>query len=774
VLDAFLSTWSKARETFGTGTPQSGERFDQSASLRQMQSTVETAAPGSKWTGSAANAYGAVNTDHAKVFAQLAVLDQRLGAHVTESAQVVANGRQTLDGIKKWVLDAAAQVPPGKNRDRDLVPIVREGLSRISNVVSTSNTELSSIAGKIRGLGTEWDKLSTDQKFGGGPKEGTGDTQNIVGDEEQKKKDEEEQRKRAIDEATTAGRQDGNSLADGQLTPEESQRLKDSTSLAPDQKAALNDGNLVIPPERMAYLNGLSHSLDGKSPAEIKSILSKLPPSEAQSVSNGLQLVGSDKVHTDGAGTSVKPGEHGYVPLNGGKDNLPHSIQKVFDAPLLNSPSGEVIHNPDGSITQVPPDYNKPYKYLDEYRDIAAIADYGDPSLQRGSALNDGLLAESRELLEHYQSDRWPNYDDSWGHKNLDPTLQQLISSASDDPVAVHDAIAGADGHSPNNDFIRDLYRHDWADDGTAMGSLFPDVADQSERAGQTMHAFDTYAGEHYQDLLNMSGNQSLGEVNPHITQALAAANVPYLDDMAGHNLDGSNGFGEIDHGANANTMRGLFAVIDSNDDASKVLNANAAKVWQDFVGGYSEDLAATGIPDGDMLKAAGKLQGAMDMGEYIHQLDSGKDSFDASTAAWEKKGQWYDLIHDVVGEAPRMSQAVDVYDTIPGDPLRQLFVGEAPVPGTPTPMPLHDMDELTNTVASYLVEQKAGDLSILRDALTDGHLDTSKPGVSAHIDDYLSSAGGRNELPYVKWSDAYMKAIYVSPGEFDPLMPHK
>jgi hypothetical protein len=36
-----MSTWSKARETFGEGVPQTGEHFDQSGPLRQMQTTVE-------------------------------------------------------------------------------------------------------------------------------------------------------------------------------------------------------------------------------------------------------------------------------------------------------------------------------------------------------------------------------------------------------------------------------------------------------------------------------------------------------------------------------------------------------------------------------------------------------------------------------------------------------------------------------------------------------------------------------------------------------------
>jgi hypothetical protein len=43
VLDAFMATWSNARETFGEGVPQTGERFDQSGPLNQLKTTVESA-----------------------------------------------------------------------------------------------------------------------------------------------------------------------------------------------------------------------------------------------------------------------------------------------------------------------------------------------------------------------------------------------------------------------------------------------------------------------------------------------------------------------------------------------------------------------------------------------------------------------------------------------------------------------------------------------------------------------------------------------------------
>ena len=790
VLNAFLATWSNARQTFGAGSPEGGAQFDNSQTLRQLEFNVQSAAPGSRWTGTASSNYETANKDHGRVLGQLAGLDQRVAAEVDRSAQVVATGRRDLDAVRKWVLDCASSVPQIAAGQRQLLPIVSKGLSELTNIVQTSNSELNGIGSRIRGIGGEYQALGN-QKFGGPPKKGPGDPDDKKEDNEQssaltdeEKKEAEEKRKQSIDQGNNLGTVDGTSLADGQLSHEESQRLMNAATLTPEQDAAVDSGNLTIPPERMAYLNGLSHALDGKSPAEIKAILGKLPPSEAQAVSNVLHLVGSDGVHTDVVDPSIKPGEHGYVPSTGGKENLPQSIRDIFDAPLKNSAVPEQVIGPDGKPRMELPDPNKPYKFLDEYRDIAAIANYGDPALQRGSGINDGLLAESREVLDNYDSQGRPNpgLSTEWGHRNVDPALQEMLSAASHDPVAVHDAVAGPDGRSPNNDFIGDLYKHDWADDGVAAGSLFPDTAATSERAGQTMHAFDAYAGQHYQELLNVadpvtgrSGTDSVGQINPELVRALGNANVPYIDDMAGSNLDGTKGFSPFDSGPNANNMRGLFAVIDSDDTAGKSFNAHAANVWKEYVADYSQGLADGGIPQGELLKSVGKLQGAMDMGEYIHQLDSGSDAYEASKAVYAKRGEWFDLAHSVASHTPRLQDAVEVYDSLPGDPLRSMFVGDPPTPDAPTPMPLRDMNEITEMTARYLVHEKAGDIDALIELGylgPDGELLADMPGAQNAIEQYLSDIGGNNEFPYIKWSDAYQAAIYVSEGEFDPIKP--
>ena len=87
-LDAFDSVWQRAHATFGTGTPQTGEHFDKSAQLRGMQATVQSAAPGDNWRGTASSAYGTANNSQGRALGGLADLDQQLRTAVDRRAMI--------------------------------------------------------------------------------------------------------------------------------------------------------------------------------------------------------------------------------------------------------------------------------------------------------------------------------------------------------------------------------------------------------------------------------------------------------------------------------------------------------------------------------------------------------------------------------------------------------------------------------------------------------------------------------------------------------------
>jgi uncharacterized protein YukE len=186
VLDAFLSTWSHAHATFGEGVPQGGAQFDNSAQFRQLQGNVESAAPGSNWTGAGFDAYADANSRHGRTLGAMASLGKRLGAEVDRSAAVVAAGRRDLDAVKQWVVDAASTVPRTAAGERMLWPVVSKGASEIADIVQRSHGDLSDIAERLRGIAAEYQALGGDLKDGGAgvqPMNVVGEKQSGGGDE---------------------------------------------------------------------------------------------------------------------------------------------------------------------------------------------------------------------------------------------------------------------------------------------------------------------------------------------------------------------------------------------------------------------------------------------------------------------------------------------------------------------------------------------------------------------------------------------------------------
>ncbi|BBX29241.1 DUF6973 domain-containing protein [Mycolicibacterium alvei] len=170
-LDAFHTTWSQAPTTFGEGAPTTGDTFDGSSQLRDMQSTIESAAPDDRWQGTASQAYAAKNAEHAAVYGKLADLDQRMAAEVSRAAEVVSSGRQNLEHTRSWVSSVEASIPPGKTGEIMRVILASKGIGQISDVVTQSTGDMGDIGRRIEDIRKEYDAIAG-EKAGAGVPEG--------------------------------------------------------------------------------------------------------------------------------------------------------------------------------------------------------------------------------------------------------------------------------------------------------------------------------------------------------------------------------------------------------------------------------------------------------------------------------------------------------------------------------------------------------------------------------------------------------------------------
>lgn len=170
-IDAFFSTWTCARATFGAGIPSTGETYDESSRLESLRSTLDQAAPQRHWSGAAAATYGAVNAEHQRVIGEMGSLDRLLAKQVDQSAPIVATGRRELDAVRQWVLAAAAGVPPNQAGQRMLDAISARGLGQISEIITQSNRELASVGERVRSIGDQYRALGAGQKFGNAPED---------------------------------------------------------------------------------------------------------------------------------------------------------------------------------------------------------------------------------------------------------------------------------------------------------------------------------------------------------------------------------------------------------------------------------------------------------------------------------------------------------------------------------------------------------------------------------------------------------------------------
>ena len=598
VLDGFFSTWSNARATFGEGTPQGGAQFDGSATLDQLKSNLDSAAPGSRWSGTAATAYGAANTEHQRELGDLGGLDKRLAAHVDESARIVTAGRNQLDAVRSWVVDAAGSVPNTADGQRMLIPIANKGIGQVADIVQKTNGDLNAVGGKIRTVGNEYAALK-DQKFA--PKEGP---QFITGDDDKDKKDGDKkdpaaEKQLAADRVREAlnGNQGAAAQVDRVLKSISNEQLSGKEPLSPEQQQVLSQMGYQTKDLSLDKLSQIHDKL-----GDHKDILT-----------NSWQVLSDPDVKVPATSnfSELHP-ELGNPPIPGSKGNLPTSMQGPLSDPAA-TPSDPTGRGP------------RPWEFHNEeqLKTIAGFVADGDKRFQNGTELDRSLMDRGTEVL-HATTGMQANSEH-------DGVMQDIFNSAGRDQIVDHDIITGDKGKN----FLHDIAVHNWSDDGTAAKNLTDWVDDsahssnleEATRAGETAHAVANFVGDNKDELMNVAllAGSTVGDRNPHLIQGWAEALAPYQEAMIG-DASAVKGFGVLGDPASGNydLARNVFAVMDSDPTAAQNFNKHAYQSILQYQQDTS-DWIKHGTGQGSQMSPAGlagALTGLVNSGADLSQSD--------------------------------------------------------------------------------------------------------------------------------------------------------
>lgn len=622
-LDGFYSTWNKAKDTFGVGTPTDGSQYNGSSSqLLKMKSSIESASKHDGWQGTGADAYAAANKEHAGVYEKLADLDKKMAAEVTNAANVVTNGRNQLDTTKSWVDSAVNALPQSLNsqaREKSLIPIAKEGITQVNTTVSNANGAMLQIGIRVNELKNGFDELQN-QKLGPG--------------------------------SDKAGEKKGDSSEDPQKKAEEDVRkmLRDGDQSAAARVDDVLDGidpHKELSPEQDAYLRQLETQQKNMSVDELTTAKEKLGDRK-DVLGDSWQLMSNDDV---GFG---EPNEKGERP-KGSFDRLPDSVQKsLSNDNLIGYPGDEV-----------------------ERQKVEAIADIvrdGDAKFQDGTEIDRAMIRLSDRLM-----DESPN--------NQETVRELFTSAGRDHQVVTDHLVGhqpylnGPEGTVPydynSDDFLSDIMTTGWADNGTDAGTLF-DWTNNNDGKGPEVNnasaAAEIYAqfiGSHKDELMDVSNmfgmTDTLGQHNPELVKAMAHGLTPYMADIAAVDGGANDNFGNLSTEENRKLAKGIFSVLGTQVDAYSEFNGKANELALTKAYEWANEAANHGpvIEDDRRIIAAATLKGLVDAGtsEGLHTI--GLDMEEAN----ELKKEVYNQAVDALSKAPGpWGKGIGLFGEVMGD----------------------------------------------------------------------------------------------------------
>jgi len=187
--------------------------------------------------------------------------------------------------------------------------------------------------------------------------------------------------------------------------------------------------------------------------------------------------------------------------------------------------------------------------------------------------------------------------------------------------------------------------------------------------------------------------------------------------------------------------MRDLFAVIDTDPGAATTLNSQAYLNGLQYQANFEQSIIDGGTVNTGDLQSAGTLRGVIDTGANIADNDAIKYGNLQDVKAYESRGQWFDFAKTLGGEVPGVSALLDWNGKMPGDPLQQIFVGDAPAGTDPTHIAQQSSDMMQYAVAQRLMDANLGNPDVFNELkLIDPETGDLKPLKQTDFADFRSA----------------------------------
>jgi hypothetical protein len=460
-------------------------------------------------------------------------------------------------------------------------------------------------------------------------------------------------------------------------------------------------------------------------------------------LANAMQVMSDPNVtypRHDGDGPQIVSSEPGApLPndgvLPGDTGALPDGVQATLNQ------RGDFMGPPDPSAgypgsTGTDFEGSARHDAAENMKSLANIVGDGDPRFQQGSQLDREMMSNAKEWLNAQESPDGRSQE-HWG----DEVVERVFDTAGRDTVVSHDMF------TTDKEFTHDVLTHEWQDNGQSARTLtdwiddtaYSDDPAVNQRAGETASALAAYLGDpaNKDSLMNISTgsqpNMSMGQMNPELTQSLAQAMSPYVDEMAGRNIDGSSGWRSIDnpdidrsfpHATN------VMGVLGTDPDAAKILDDRSNSVQGAYINEYANSVIDSNGQSSDSaaMDAAGRLKGISSEGAFIAASDTESDATKARQAAWDRMSTNYDAAVGLAGAIPHAGPALELQSTL----MKDAILGPRPESADPGHTPIESSLGVKSALASTFIEHNIGnpaDIERLRafDVNGDGQIDVPR-----------------------------------------------